>query len=388
MTITHLQSMLEFLCNQNYKQKRFELQNFKASGVYTKQAHVKIPKGKYEEEHGRKGFFGRVSHLYHDHPLTGWTHIEGSLKPQLLAPSFQKKEGYDPYEKLLYNQDLNIYTGLIQRNFQYFFRNADSDEIFFIHSGQGHIETVYGSLPLNMGDYLVLPKGTTYKIFVKSPLKVLKIESASEIEEPSRGLLGPNALFDQTAKIIPEASVGSEQDLDEYKVEIKHGEEKTIVTYPFNPLDASGWKGSVYPWKISIYDFCPVTSHKYHLPPSAHTTFVCYNFVVCSFVARPLEHTKEGVLKVPFFHSNIDYDEVLFYHQGDFFSRDNIESGALTFHPRGIHHGPHPKAFESANDKEFTDEYAVMIDTSNKLYTTKFFEQNKDKNYWKSWKTK
>jgi homogentisate 1,2-dioxygenase len=160
------------------------------------------------------------------------------------------------------------------------------------------------------------------------------------------------------------------------------------VTYPFNPLDVVGWKGSLYPWKISIYDYCPITSHRYHIPPSGHTMFVAQNFVVCSFVARPLEHTSEGVLKVPFFHSNIDYDEILFYHQGNFFSRDNIDAGAITYHPQGIHHGPHPKAFKSADAKEFTDEFAVMIDTRNPLNMTPEFERFENKEYWKSWMVK
>ena len=168
-------------------------------------------------------------------------------------------------------------------------------------------------------------------------------------------------------------------------LKIKRLGQITQVTYPFNPLDAKGWKGSVYPTKLSIYDICPIMSHRYHIPPSGHTTFVAQNFVVCSFVERPLEDSKHGVLKVPFYHSNIDFDEVIFYHQGNFFSRDNIDQGAVTFHPQGIHHGPHPKAFSSANDKTYTDEYAVMIDARYPLETTDCFKQNENKNYWKSW---
>jgi homogentisate 1,2-dioxygenase len=116
--------------------------------------------------------------------------------------------------------------------------------------------------------------------------------------------------------------------------------------------------------------------------------FVAHNFVVCSFVARPLEYTSEGVLKVPFFHSNIDYDEILFYHQGNFFSRDNIDAGAITFHPQGIHHGPHPKAFLKANENEFTDEFAVMIDARNPLEMSQEFQKFENTDYWKSWMVK
>ncbi len=361
------------------------MENFKASGLYTKQAHVKIPEGHFEEEHARKGFFGRVSHLYHQNPLTNWTNIEGKLKPRNLPPVFDKNPFKESFVKVLYNNDCQIYLAYLTKSADNFYRNADFDEMYFFHEGEGIIETVYGPLKYTKGDYIIIPRGTTYKLYLEKPTKIFKVESASEFEEPDRGLLGPNALYDQTAIETPVAALGSEQDKKEYKVVIKHCGEFTEVTYPFNPLDASGWKGSLYPYKLSIYDYCPINSHKYHIPPSGHTTFVCRNFVVCSFVARPLEHSSEGVLKVPFYHSNIDFDEVLFYHQGNFFSRDNIDPGAITFHPQGIHHGPHPKAFAAGDEKEFTDEFAVMVDTKFPLKMTPDFEGFENKNYWKSW---
>lgn len=365
------------------------MENFKSSGLVTKQAHVKIPEGHYEEEHGRKGFFGRVSHLYHTHMPTGWTKIDGDLLPRNLPPSFENKLLTNTFITVLYNNDVQISLGTWTQSFLNFFRNADFDEMFFVHEGSGKFETSYGHVPFQKGDYVILPRGTTYKMFLtSSEAKILKVESASEFEQPTRGIMGPNALYDQTAIFVPEAAHGSEQNLQEYTIEVKRLGKITRVTYPFNPLDASGWKGSLYPWKLSIYDYCPVTSHRYHMPPSAHTTMVCKNFVVCSFVARPLEHESEGVLKVPFFHANIDYDEVLFYHSGDFFSRDNIDAGAITFHPQGVHHGPHPKAFAKGSKKEFTDEFAVMIDTRNPLEMTDAFKKLENKDYWKSWMNK
>src|SRR5690606_10762560 len=129
-----------------------------------------------------------------------------------------------------------------------------------------------------------IPRGTAYKTYISRPCHILKVESKSEFEEPSRGILGPNALYDQTAKFIPEAAVGSEQGMASYQLDVKHRGKITNVTYPFNPLDAVGWKGSLYPWKLSIYDYCPINSHRYHIPPSGHTTFVCHNFIICSFV--------------------------------------------------------------------------------------------------------
>lgn len=361
-------------------------ENFKASGIYTKQAHVKIPEGTYEEEHGRKGFFGRVSHLYRQNMPTGWTKIEGDMKPHNLPPLFDKAELQNNLVKMLYNNDVEVYLGTLTKQFDTFFRNADHDEMYFIHDGEGRMETTFGHIPFTKGDYIIVPRGTTYKTYFTKPVKILKVESKSEFEEPTRGILGPNALYDQTAKFVPEAAAGTEK-AKEYTIEVKHRGKITKVTYPFNPLDAVGWKGSLYPWKLSIYDYCPITSHRYHIPPSGHTTFVAQNFVVCSFVARPLEHTSEGVLKVPFFHSNIDYDEILFYHQGNFFSRDNIDAGAITYHPQGIHHGPHPKAFANANKNEFTDEFAVMIDARNPLEITEEFKKLENIEYWKSWMT-
>jgi homogentisate 1,2-dioxygenase len=361
------------------------MENFKASGLFTKQAHVKIPEGLFEEEHGRKGFFGRVAHLYRKNQPTNWSNIEGELKPRNLPPIFSEKSLENKFVKILYNNDAELYLGSRTKSYETFYRNADHDEMFFIHEGEGKMETTFGHIPFTKGDYIIMPRGTTYKTFITKPCKFFKVESKSEFEDPTRGILGPNALYDQTAKFIPEAAIGSEQNLTDYKITIKYRGKNTVVTYPFNPLDAVGWKGSLYPWKISIYDYCPITSHRYHIPPSGHTMFVAHNFVVCSFVARPLEMTSEGVLKVPFYHANIDYDEVLFYHQGNFFSRDNIDCGAITYHPQGINHGPHPKAFAKANEKEWTDEFAVMIDTRFPLEMTDDFKKLENKDYWKSW---
>ncbi|MDH4468733.1 MAG: homogentisate 1,2-dioxygenase [Bacteriovoracaceae bacterium] len=359
--------------------------SFRSSGIFSKQAHVKIPDGLYEEEHGRKGFFGRVSHLYHEQKLTSWKNIEGDLKPRALPTLFDSVEVQEKFAPVLYNSDVILSYGTFSKTWKSFWRNGDFDELYFVHDGSGKIETTYGHINIKKGDYIIIPRGTTIKFFIDSKMKLLRFESNGEFEEPTRGILGPNALYDQTMIFVPEAALGSEQNLSEYLIEIKREGKITKLTYAFNPLDVKGWKGNLYPWKLSIYDYCPINSHKYHIPPSGHTTFVSKNFVICSFVARPLESSKEQVLKVPFYHSNIDYDEVLFYHEGDFFSRDNISAGALTFHPQGINHGPHPKAFQKANNKEFTDEYAVMLDARHPLLRSEFFSKYENQNYWKSW---
>jgi homogentisate 1,2-dioxygenase len=361
------------------------MENFKSSGIFTKQAHVNIPEGLYEEEHAREGFFGRVSHIYHQNPPVNWTKIEGDLKPRALPSVFDNPKLKNNFEKILFNNDVEVYLGSLDQTPKNFSRNADFDELYFIHEGEGRFETIYGHLNYVRGDYIVIPRGTTYKIYVNQKTKIFKVESNSEFEDPTRGILGPNALYDQSALVIPEVAAGSEQNLKEYIIEIKRLGKITKVTYPFNPLDAKGWKGSLYPKKLSIYDYCPIMSHRYHIPPSGHTTFLAKGFVICSFVERPLEDSKHGVLKVPFYHSNIDFDEILFYHQGTFFSRDNIEPGALTFHPQGIHHGPHPKAYKNSVDKTYTDEYAVMLDARHPLNMTNFFQEMQNSDYYKSW---
>ena len=361
------------------------MESFRSSGVVTKQAHVDVPEGLFEEEHGRKGFYGKVSHLYHERPPVGWTDIDGDLRPRRLPPLFGALPSQNAFHPLMGNPDLEVAAGAFDRDFPNFFRNADHDELLFVHGGAGRAETSYGHLPFKRGDYLRLPRGTTYKLFVDEPCRLLKVASASEFEQPDRGLLGPNALYDQTALEVPEARPGSETGPGPFVVEVRRLGRTTSVTYGHNPLDVRGWKGSLYPSRLSIYDFRPVMSHRYHVPPSAHTTFVCGGLVVCSFVARPLEDERERVLKVPFYHSNIDYDEVLFYHEGSFFSRDGAGAGSLTLHPQGIHHGPHPGAVGKAQSRTATDEYAVMIDARRPLLPSPLFGTIEDKDYWRSW---
>jgi homogentisate 1,2-dioxygenase len=214
---------------------------------------------------------------------------------------------------------------------------------------------------------------------------------------PDRGPLGPHAVFDPAMLDTPriddlfiaqqqEAPPGSRT--NEWRIEIKRRQALSTVTYPYNPLDAVGWKGDLAPVRLNLRDIRPVTSHRYHLPPSAHTTFVTDRFVVCTFAPRPFE-TDPGALKVPFFHNNDDYDEVLFYHAGDFFSRDGITAGMLTFHPCGFTHGPHPKALANmlSQPKPATDEYAVMLDARDALEVADLPAVAELAAYANSWKT-
>lgn len=352
-------------------------------GRYAKQAHLNLPENTYEEEHGRKGFFGRVSHLYRLNPPTGWTKIEGNLKPR--AYNCNNTPQDENLHRILYNNEVGIFTQKMTKDMSYYFRNADGDELRFVHQGKGVIETDFGPLNFEKGDYIVVPRGTTYRLRIEEPSFFLLVESKDELEQPTRGILGPNALYDPSIMETPEPQ--AIQDGKEWELKIKRLNEYTSVFYPFNPIDVVGWKGDLSVWKINIKDICPVISHRAHIPPSVNTTFLAKDFVVCSFVPRPIE-SEEGSLKVPFYHRNIDYDEVIFYHDGDFFSRDNISSGSITFHPQGIHHGPHPKALRNSmtNPKTHTDEYAVMIDTRNPLFPDEDAENMEWKEYHMSWK--
>ncbi|HEX9081564.1 MAG TPA: homogentisate 1,2-dioxygenase, partial [Holophagaceae bacterium] len=364
---------------------------------HTRQAHVDLPEGTFEEEHARQGFFGRTTHLYRLHPTTAWTRIEGPLKPHsydlnkllgadeaIRASQFGSTEAAFAPICLLHNSDVALHW-VAPQAMDFFYRNADGDDVYYIHAGGGKLETTFGALTYATGDYLVIPRGTTYRFLpAEGDQRYLLIESASEVTIPDRNQLGPNAIFDPAMVDTPELEPYDDTPR-EWAVHIKRENAITKVYYPFNPLDVVGWKGDLTVWRINVKDIRPVMSHRYHLPPSAHTTFIAQNFVICSFLPRPFEE-EEGAMRVPFYHINIDYDEVLFYSAGHFFSRDGIGAGMMTWHPQGIHHGPHPKAIPLSRTKERTDEVAVMVDTFRPLKATPAAEQVENLAYWASWK--
>lgn len=361
-----------------------------SQGTFAKQPHVGVPQGLFEEEHGRNGFFGRTSHVYHKHPPTGWLRIEGEHRPRAFtAAAIKGREHFEP-EFFLENQDVKLGFATLEKSMLVTIRNADFDEVRFIHEGHGFLNTDYGTLSYRKGDYLVIPRGVSYHFEVESVTKALSIFSASEITLPDRGMLGRHAQFDPMVMRTPEIANYRGRDLrknaqGEYPLHILREGAWTRVYYPFDILDIAGWKGDLTPWAIHVSDIRPIISPRYHLPPSVHTTFVANQFVICSFLPRPLE-SEEGAMKVPFYHRNIDFDEVLFYHEGNFFSREGISAGAITWHPQGIHHGPHPNAEKNAADKTETREIAVMIDTKRPLRPTSAIESVEYKEYAMSWR--
>jgi len=366
-------------------------------GKATKQPHVGLPEGSFEEEHGREGFFGRVSHLYHAHPPTGWIRIEGPLRPHAfylknIEPTDMKDPNGLP-TAILYNDDLIMLISRRSEPHTAYFRNADGDLLYFVHKGKGKFETDFGVLDFEPGDYIVIPRATTYRMIPETKDNFfVMVEAHSEILPPTpemKGLMGMHALYDMGALTIPEFTEykkGGENG-KEYEIRIKRLGEWTSVFYPFHPIDLVGWRGDLTVFKINMRDIRPVMSPRVHLPPPVHTTFLAKNFVVCSFLPRPLEEDKD-TLKVPFYHRNSDYDEVLFYHDGDFFSRDNIEAAMMTLHPQGIHHGPHPKALRNQDKLTRTNECAMMLDAHSPLKIAPAAEAVEWKEYWASWQEK
>jgi homogentisate 1,2-dioxygenase len=342
------------------------MQPVRSKGRVTRQAHVGVPEGTYEEEHGRETFFGRSTHLYRLHPPTAWVRLDGPLRPRAFDLNQLKPEDLTDaggfWLPFAGNEDVALFLSRRAEAMPYFFRDADGDLCYFVHRGEGVLETDYGPLRYRPGDYLVVPKGTTHRL-VPDPASgegfFFVIEGTGEYHLPDRGLMGRHAQFDPGMLEVPEPDPHDEA--GSFEVRIKRDGVFTSAWFAWHPLDVVGWQGDLCPVRLNILDHRPVYSPRYHMPPSAHVTFANEGFVVCSFVPRPLEEDAD-VLKVPFYHANIDADEVLFYHAGSFFSRAGIGEGFLTHHPQGIHHGPQPAAITAARTKQRTDEVAVMVE--------------------------
>jgi homogentisate 1,2-dioxygenase len=355
-----------------------------------------VPDGTVEEEYARGGFFGRYAHLYRRHAPVGWTRIEGPLRPRaydtrgLAANAAVAVPGdyLAARVPLLGNDDCRLAFATLDAPMPYYFRNADGDEVLFVHEGAGRLETDFGPLAYEPGEYLVIPRGAAYRLAPTSRTRLFVIETAGEVGVPERGMLGQHAIFDPAVLRVPTPGEGSSLPADaagEWEVRIQREGALTRVFYPFCPLDAVGWKGTLAPMQLAVRDIRPVSADRYHLPPSAHTTFLATGVAICTFAPRPLENGDPRALKVPFYHSNVDYDEVLFYHAGEFFSRQGIAPGMLTFHPQGIHHGPQGGASERAAAATRTEEIAVMVDTRRPLRPTEPAAGVELADYWKSW---
>jgi len=373
---------------------------YKKQGQVAERPHLNLPPNTYEEELGLDGFFGPVAHLYHRQAPTGWSKIEKSsfqwprvseapeeyLKPQCYK-SLEAAETLDFYQSgrvLFWNDDMAMHLHRFSKTSPIYFRNADASEIIFIHKGLGALESPFGEIQFKPGDYLSIPKGVSYRLRLNEETYLIRIESFQDYyKKPDTGIMGQQALYHEegirSPQLVDTSSEGS------CVVRVQKDGKLTDITYPYDLRAVAGWCGTLYPFALSVSDIAPAMSSVAHLPPSINSTFVTPQFIICTFLPRPLEEP-EGALKVPFYHSNIDYDEIIFYHAGDFFSRDNMGQAYITMHPRGINHGPHPKALKNQQSMKRTNEIAVMIDTKKPLKVSSFARTLELPDYWASWK--
>lgn len=357
----------------------------------------------HEELFGTEGFSGISSLVYHLYPPTLVKEFGEpySVKPEiaveenLRARSFMGLEvapenDYIKSRKVLFvNDDLHIGLASPKKGTgDYFYKNADADELLFVHKGNGKLATMYGDIDFKFGDYIVIPRGTVYTItFEQEDNKLLFIESFSPIETPSRyrnqyGQFLEHSPYCERDFKLPQNLVTNDLQ-GEFKINIK----KRGIIHPYvylnHPFDVVGYDGCSYPYAMSIFDFEPITG-RIHMPPPIHQHFQAAQFVVCSFVPRLYDYHPDAI-PAPYHHSNIDSDELLYYVDGDFMSRNNIQKGQITLHPGGLPHGPHPGAIERSIGKKATNELAVMIDPFRPVKITKAALELELPDYYLSW---
>jgi homogentisate 1,2-dioxygenase len=354
-----------------------------------------------EELFGQDGFSAGSALLYHRHSPSALVGIESV---DIKMPEFHLDKPLAPRHLrtgmltqvidlalnrhvLLGNADVTLSWAETNQTSS-LYRNASCDELVYVHNGTGNLETIFGSMAVKEGDYVVIPKGTTLRWRPDNKLGLLFIESRGHVRTPHRHLSKSGQFL--------ESSPYSERDLrapegplivdgENIAVLIRHHNGISRHIYQHHPFDVEGWDGSLYPWALSIHDFEPIVG-RIHQPPPVHQTFEGDGFVVCSFVPRPLDFEPDAV-KIPYYHSNSDSDEVLFYSAGNFASRvgSGIGVGSISFHPAGFVHGPQPGSYESSVDKNSTDELAVMLDTFSPLAVAESGRSISDPNYAWSW---
>jgi len=358
-----------------------------------------------EQVMGTKGFSGLQSILYHHNPptqmveatLLGKVKLEYEEQEVLSHRHFKtskltkKNDAVSGREYVLGNDDLII--GIVSPNeeMDYFYRNSDGDEVLFVHYGTGNVETMFGTLPYRPGDYIVIPVGTIYKLTPDlGETKLLVIETTSWVTTPKRYRNGFGQLLEHSPfcerDIHGPETLATYTDTGEFEVKTKSRGYLHSHIYHHHPLDVVGWDGYLFPYTFNVEDFEPITG-RIHQPPPVHQTFEGHNFVICSFVPRLYDYHPEAI-PAPYYHSNVDSDEVLYYVEGNFMSRKGVEEGSITLHPLGIPHGPHPGKIEASIGKKETLELAVMIDTFKPLKVLKTAHEIEDRNYKYSWNIK
>ena len=357
----------------------------------------------YEELFGTIGFEGMSSLLYHLHRPTQVKDIKKaySVEPEIAVDKNLKSymlngfgapkvaDHLDSRISIMLNNDLNILlsapTNLEE---DYFYKNTDGDEVIFVHKGKGTLRTFVGNIKFKEGDYLVIPRGIIYTMKFDSPNnRLFIVESYSPVYTPKRyrnhfGQLLENSPYCERDLRVPE-ELETHDEKGDFIIKIKKEQMIHEYTYASHPFDVAGWDGFNFPYAFSIHDFEPITG-RVHQPPPVHQTFETSRFVICSFVPRMYDYHPESI-PAPYNHSNIDSDEVLYYVDGDFMSRNHVDQGSISLHPAGIPHGPHPGAAEKSIGQTKTAELAVMVDTFAPLKLTKAAIALSDGKYHKSW---
>lgn len=316
----------------------------------------------------------------HDEPLHHRHLLTSRMKP--------RGDAITGRVALMGNNDVIWYQVYVAEQMEHHYKNAEGDELLFVHDGSGTMESMYGNVAFKPGDYLVIPRGTIYRmVFDQLPVRMIAVESHGPVEIPRRyknecGQLNEDAPFHER-DIRPPHELVVHDKKGQYFVDVKARGRMTRYEFNFHPLDIVGWDGYVYPWAFNINDFCPIVG-KLHMPPPIHQNFQGAGFVICSFCPRVLDFHPDAIV-VPYVHSNVDSDEVLYYCNDKFGSRKGIYEGSITVHPLGIPHGPQPGAVEGSLGATRTEELAVMLDTYAPLYLTKEALELEDENYWKSW---
>ena len=309
------------------------------------------------------------------------------LRTKSLKPCGDAISGRVP---MMGNQDCEWHQLVVAEQMDTYFKNADGDEILFIHDGEGTFESIYGNIEFRPGDYIVVPRGTTWKLNFKSlPVRMLTVVSYGPVEIPRRyrneyGQILEHAPYKER-DFRPPSELVTHDERKPTQVLIRARKRLTLYTYPYHPFDVVGWDGYVFPYAFSIHDFQPITG-KLHMPPPIHQTFHAPGFVVCSFCPRMLDYHPQAIV-IPYNHSNVDSDEVLYYCNDKFGSRRGIEEGSITLHPLGIPHGPQPGATEASIGATKTEELAVMVDSFHPFKLTRNALEIEDPTYWESWKT-
>jgi homogentisate 1,2-dioxygenase len=355
-----------------------------------------------EEVMGLEGFSGNESILYHltspcrvrdlgdFEPIERKEWVPKEHRPLHLQTWSVEPQGdaVSGRQLLMWNNDVEISLCRPTENMEVFFRNGEGDEVIFVHEGSGTVETIFGAVPYKPGDYIVIPRGTTYR-FVGSgdEQRYVVFESPGLIEIPRRyrnqyGQLLEHAPY-YHRDIHPPTELATHRDRGEFhvRVRVRGGYQTYVLDY--HPFDVVGWDGYVYPWTFSIHDFEPITG-RIHMPPPSHQTFQGQNFVICSFCPRKLDFDPMAI-PIPYHHSNLNSEEMIYYVDGNFSSRKAIEIGSVTLHPSGIPHGPAPGLAEKSIGMTETHELAVMCDTFHPLRLTTLAKELDDGKYWRSW---